>query len=135
MKFLYARVSSSDGSQKIDRQTTEVEKYIGIMDCFAFPSIYEGLGMVAIESQTMGIKVIASEYVPVEAKISNLIEFISLSDKEKWIQEIINTINSEKKEDFMTLRTSINNNGYNINIEAKKLQNIYLESVNKRVNE
>ena len=105
------------------------------MDCFAFPSIYEGLGMVAIESQTMGIKVIASEYVPVEAKISNLIEFISLSDKEKWIQEIINTINSEKKEDFMTLRTSINNNGYNINIEAKKLQNIYLESVNKRVNE
>lgn len=27
MKFLYARVSSSDGSQKIDRQTTEIEKY------------------------------------------------------------------------------------------------------------
>ena len=27
MKFLYARVSSCDGSQKIDRQTTEMEKY------------------------------------------------------------------------------------------------------------
>lgn len=27
MKFLYARVSSCDGSQKIDRQTTEIEKY------------------------------------------------------------------------------------------------------------
>lgn len=27
MKFLYARVSSNDGSQHIDRQTTEMEKY------------------------------------------------------------------------------------------------------------
>lgn len=27
MKFLYARVSSNDGSQHIDRQTTETEKY------------------------------------------------------------------------------------------------------------
>lgn len=27
MKFLYARVSSADGSQHIDRQTTEAEKY------------------------------------------------------------------------------------------------------------
>lgn len=27
MKFLYARVSANDGSQHIDRQTTEMEKY------------------------------------------------------------------------------------------------------------
>lgn len=27
MKFLYARISSNDGSQHIDRQTTEMEKY------------------------------------------------------------------------------------------------------------
>lgn len=32
MRFLYARVSSCDGSQKIDRQTTEIEKYDEIFE-------------------------------------------------------------------------------------------------------
>ena len=35
MKFLYARVSSADGSQKIDRQTTEVEKYDEVFEDYA----------------------------------------------------------------------------------------------------
>ena len=35
MKFLYARVSSNDGSQKIDRQTTEIEKYDEIFEDYA----------------------------------------------------------------------------------------------------
>ena len=34
MKFLYARVSSNDGSQKIDRQTTEIEKYDEVFEVF-----------------------------------------------------------------------------------------------------
>lgn len=33
MKFLYARVSSNDGSQKIDRQITEIEKYDEVKYC------------------------------------------------------------------------------------------------------
>ena len=35
MRFLYARVSSCDGSQKIDRQTTEIEKYDEIFEDYA----------------------------------------------------------------------------------------------------
>ena len=35
MKFLYARVSSCDGSQKIDRQTTEIEKYDEVFEDYA----------------------------------------------------------------------------------------------------
>ena len=35
MKFLYARVSSNDGSQKIDRQTIETEKYDEIFEDYA----------------------------------------------------------------------------------------------------
>ena len=35
MKFLYARVSSNDGSQKIDRQTTEIEKYDEVFEDYA----------------------------------------------------------------------------------------------------
>ena len=35
MRFLYARVSSNDGSQKIDRQTTEIEKYDEVFEDYA----------------------------------------------------------------------------------------------------
>lgn len=35
MKFLYARVSSNDGSQKIDRQITEIEKYDEVFEDYA----------------------------------------------------------------------------------------------------
>lgn len=42
MKFLYARVSSNDGSQHIDRQTTEMENmmmYLLIMHQVARPIV------------------------------------------------------------------------------------------------
>ena len=35
MKFLYARVSSNDGSQHIDRQTTEMKKYADVFIDYA----------------------------------------------------------------------------------------------------
>ena len=35
MRFLYVRVSSSDGSQKIDRQTTDISKYDEVFEDYA----------------------------------------------------------------------------------------------------
>lgn len=35
MRFLYCRVSSADGSQKIDRQITEIEKYDEVFEDYA----------------------------------------------------------------------------------------------------
>ena len=35
MRFLYARVSSNDGSQKIDRQTTDISKYDEVFEDYA----------------------------------------------------------------------------------------------------
>jgi glycosyltransferase involved in cell wall biosynthesis len=39
------------------------------MDIFAFPSLYEGLGMAAVEAQAAGIVVIASRNIPKEANV------------------------------------------------------------------
>ena len=47
MRFLYARVSSCDGSQKIDRQTTEIEKYDEVFEDYASgPKLQEMLKWV-----------------------------------------------------------------------------------------
>jgi glycosyltransferase EpsF len=45
----------------------------GIMsasDVFVFPSLWEGLGMVAVEAQCSGLKVIMSDSVPKEAVVA-----------------------------------------------------------------
>lgn len=41
-----------------------------IKGVFIFPSLYEGLGLVAVEAQAAGLPIIMSEHVPEEARIS-----------------------------------------------------------------
>ncbi len=51
---------------------------LGAMDVFALPSIYEGLGLVAIEAQAAGLPTILSSSVPPEADLGGgLVQFVS----------------------------------------------------------
>jgi glycosyltransferase involved in cell wall biosynthesis len=43
--------------------------YFGAMDTFVFPSQYEGLGIVALEAQVVGVPVIASSSIPREVGV------------------------------------------------------------------
>lgn len=48
----------------------DVPKIMSASDVFVFPSLWEGLGMVAVEAQCSGLKVIMSNTVPKEAIVS-----------------------------------------------------------------
>lgn len=50
----------------IEKYRKDVNKCYSAMDLFAFPSIYEGLGMVAVEAQYSGLPCIISNHVPVD---------------------------------------------------------------------
>lgn len=94
------------------------------MDLFLFPSLYEGLGMVLIEAQCSGLSCIASTKVPLEAKITNNIEYIDLEKRnEFWI----NRINLAKENIYReSCVNKIKKAGYDIVKESKKLEKIYL---------
>lgn len=65
-------------------------------DYFILPSLYEGLGMVLIEAQAMGIRCFISDSVPQEAQLG-LCEVISLDlDSKEWANRILNSIESKK---------------------------------------
>lgn len=70
------------------------------MDALLLPSKFEGLGIVAIEAQTAGLKVYASDRLPKETKIGDFIKYISLDTScEEWAKCIISDL-SEMKNDL-----------------------------------
>ena len=62
--------------------------FYSAMDVFAFPSLWEGLGIVLIEAQYNGLPCIASMHVPKEAQISSNILFLKL-EKKTWTSSIL----------------------------------------------
>lgn len=107
--------------------TEKVVPLLCAMDCFLFPSRYEGLGIVALEAQVNGLSVIASNEVPEEAQITK--NFFRLSAEsasaEKWVEKIIEV----KKSTGMrhSYLRELDEKGYNIEKIALQLKDLYME--------
>ena len=103
----------------------DVEKVMQTFDAFVLPSRWEGLGIVYIEAQAAGIMSFASDVVPKEAKVTNLLNYISLNEKpDVWARKIIKSSSMYSKEDTTA---EIKKYGYDINIVSKEMQKLYLE--------
>lgn len=103
-------------------QIQNVNEIMQGMDCFVFPSLYEGLGIVAIEAQCIGLKCICSSEVPKEANITNLFETCGFKDLNLWVKKILDTSYCRKDNSLV-----LEKKGYEISKEAKKLEKFYLE--------
>lgn len=102
---------------------SDIEKYYQAFDLFAFPSRFEGLGLVTIEAQISGTYVVSSEAVPKEAKITEHMQFIPLNDFDGWVNALSSVAPTKQLVDAEMIRKS----GYDISEEAKKLENFYLK--------
>ncbi len=65
-----------------------VNEYYSAFDSFIMPSLFEGLTLAAIEAQTAGLKSIISSTVPKEVDITNCVDFLPLSQSDKWVKRI-----------------------------------------------
>lgn len=72
---------------KIINSVDNVQDYYNTFDLFAFPSLYEGFGLVIPESQANGLSFVASKNIPTNCFKSYKGEFVDLS-KEKWVSAI-----------------------------------------------
>lgn len=105
----------------IMKSRDDVNNIMSASNIFLFPSIYEGLGIVAIESQASGLLTLCSEYVPSEANVSELYQKISLNKNSEWINAILRNKNSKRKDVIDTIKKS----GYNVKECAKSLEKKY----------
>lgn len=103
-----------------------VNELMQMMDCFVFPSLYEGLGIVLIEAQTSNLPCIASTEVPREVKVNENVLFCKLNENPKeWSNKIIELIDKEEQRNGKENLNSLSK--YNIEVEANNLLEIYMK--------
>lgn len=94
------------------------------MDCFVFPSLFEGLGIVAIEAQCSGLPVVGSDVIPKEAAVTNQFHYMSLDDSaEAWAKKIVDVTKQERKAEIGKIREE----GYDVHDVAAYLQEFYIK--------
>jgi glycosyltransferase involved in cell wall biosynthesis len=102
-----------------------VAEYLNAMDVFIFPSLFEGLGIVAIEAQTNGLPVIINKELPKELDLTNLVYRISLKESiEIWVKTIAEAIleNTPRSSKDAIVKFK----GYDVHENSKYLQRFYL---------
>lgn len=79
-------------------QRNDANRLYQAFDVFCLPSLYEGLGIVAVEAQVSGLPCLLSTAVPSEVEVSEQCSFLSLHDSAKiWARSIEQTQNGETR--------------------------------------
>lgn len=125
MEAVRAQVSTNKLDDKVmflgARQ--DVEHILAAMDVFVFPSLYEGLGIAAIEAQSMGLPTLVSTAVPREAGITDRIEFLELNEKD-WAGRLLD-LSQHPIHASSEYASRVAVAGYGIDQVAQELQGLY----------
>jgi glycosyltransferase involved in cell wall biosynthesis len=109
--------------------TTTISDYmLSAMDCFLFPSLYEGLGIVAVEAQAAGLSCILSDRVPQEASvIPGLVQWMSLEQPSaRWAERLVELKRTRPMHDRSSL-VRVQNSRFALDRCVSSLQTQYLE--------
>lgn len=80
----------SDHVKLLGSRSDTAKLYQG-MDVFFLPSVFEGLGIVGIEAQAMGLPCVVSDAVPQEVAYTDLVDFVSLDEPPQVWSEHLST--------------------------------------------
>lgn len=104
---------------------SNVSDWYQMMDLFVMPSLFEGLPVVGIEAQASGLCCLFSDAVPDEVLLSEQSVCFPLhATDEAWAAEIHRLLQQHPDRVLGTER--IRQAGYDINLEAVRLQELYL---------
>lgn len=105
---------------------SDVPRLMHAADLLFFPSIAEGLGMVAVEAQAAGLPVLASDAVPREcAVVPGMVDFLPLSSGPLHWAERVFSLMQASKPDRRAAYEAVDNSPFSIRKSAMALLEIY----------
>lgn len=117
----FLKENGLDHSVTILSHRDDIPDLMNIMDVFVFPSVFEGLGIVLIEAQAVGLRCVVSDAVPEEAFVTDNIVALSLEDSlERWTETILN-----RNQSYLYRPNRLSE--YDMKKELLKLEKIYDE--------
>lgn len=107
-------------------ERADIDRIMQGIDLFLFPSLYEGLGIVALEAQAADLPVIISDRIPMDVKILEDTQVCSVdraNSYELWCEIMKKTDYTLRKRKSRT--ELLINAGYDIEVETSKLLKKY----------
>ena len=113
--------------------TQDIAAYMALFDLFVFPSFSEGLGIVCVEAQAAGTRVLASETVPREAAVvPGGVDFMPLSAGDsRWAERIAQLL-SLPKPDREEWRQIVEQSAFGLDRCVRDLHAIYRTEIGAR---
>lgn len=107
---------------------SDVVRFYQAMDLFVFPSLYEGLGIVAVEAQCTGLRCIISDKVSSECIVTDhQVSVCSLRDAvETWANHVLKRMNYKRTNSS----EQVKKRGYDILQTSRWLTSFYLKKAN-----
>lgn len=112
--------------------TNNVAELLSAMDCFVFPSLYEGLGIALIEAQINGLPCLLSDVIPDTTKIGNYYYKMSLQNKASdWADRLmlLKRLSINREAFYFENINTIQN--YDCSKVAEKLYDIYSKAYSR----
>ena len=101
------------------------------MDVFVFPSLFEGLGIVAIEAQAAGVPIVCSEGLPPETDITPIYRKLLLSDgEEKWANAALEM--AQNPSAHTNMQKYVIDAGFDMDATAIYIEGFYLNRWSRR---
>lgn len=107
---------------------SDVNKIYNAMDVLLMPSLFEGFPNVCLEAQTNGLPCVVSDVITKEVAVGD-VTYVSLHESAHTWAKVLNSIgfNSKKRK---IQGIEIEEKGFSVECEIKKIENIYKGLIN-----